>query len=173
MPFAEAVERAGSFEVLRPHLRNGRIPARHNGIYYWPEGGQLSGPGELDPGFWAKARFEPDVIEQVILTTIKVPLYGGPERVRRVIAFGTEVERAAVESAPLKPPRRKSGTKPSKVWQQIFVHFDRLVARDGKFPSVYSAASSVEEWLKKNNKSLSRSAIERGISKYRPDWIAA
>ena len=37
MPFAEALERAGSFEALLPHLREGRILARYHGLYTWPE----------------------------------------------------------------------------------------------------------------------------------------
>ena len=72
-----------------------------------------------------------------------------------------------------KAPGRKRGVKPSPVWQLIFKHFDDVVAREGKFSSVGSAATQIETWLEKKNKVLSRSAIERGIPKYRPDWIAA
>ena len=49
MPFAEAVKRAGSFEALRPHLREGRILAHHNGLYSWPGGEAMSGPGDIPP----------------------------------------------------------------------------------------------------------------------------
>ena len=72
---------------------------------------------------------------------------------------------------PDRPPRRKSGKKPSPVWQEIFDHFDDVVADKGKFHSVGSAVTSVEKWLETKNKSLSRRAIERGIPKYRPNWI--
>ena len=117
----------------------------------------------------------------MILTTIKVPLYGGPDRVRHVIAVGVEVDRAAIDtlfpaatvSAPPKPSKHKGGAKPSPVWPLIFQHFDSVVASEGQFSSVYSAASSVEAFLKEKGKSLSHRAIERGILRYRPDWIAA
>ena len=42
MPLREAIELAGSFEALRPHLRAGSILARHNGLYAWPGGEAVS-----------------------------------------------------------------------------------------------------------------------------------
>jgi hypothetical protein len=173
MPLAEGVKRAGSFEALLPYLRDGRILARRDGLYSFPGGRAQGGPGNISPRWWAEARYD-TATGRVIFT------FDGwsdnPSVPRELFATGVELERAPVEarwSATLKPPGRKRGVKPSPVWQQIFRHFDPIVARKGKFPSVGSAASSVETWLKDNNKSLSRSAIERGIPKYRPDWIAA
>jgi hypothetical protein len=63
MPFAEAVERAGSFEALLPHLRGSRILARHGGLYSWPDGAACGGPGIISADWWADAR---DVIGRVI-----------------------------------------------------------------------------------------------------------
>jgi hypothetical protein len=161
VPFAKALARAGTFEALLPHLREGRIPARHNGIYYWPEGGALSGPGDIDPGLWAKARFEPD-IEQVRLTTIKVPLYGGRERVRHVIAIGIEFERASVDSlfpiAIVSAPRHAGGRDPDHDWEGAARHVDDWVAahgplprrKDGK-PILARAVELMTEWFCKND----------------------
>jgi hypothetical protein len=103
-------------------------------------------------------------------------LYGDD---RKLSLMWLKAEPALVEGVEVlppakpKPPGRRRGAKPSKVWQQIFDHFDPVVAREGKFPSLGSAASSVEEWLEENNKTLSRRAIERGIPRHRPDWIPA
>ena len=193
MPFAEALARAGSFEVLLPHLREVRILARHHGLYACPGGEAVSGPGDIDPDFWAEARFDP-ATGRVILKKpdVRVQIRDISEEgerpgqlivipEREVIALDVDLERTAVEtlfpvatvSTTPKPPARKRGTRPSPVWPQIFQHFDSVVAREGKFPSVYGAASSVEAFLKENGKSLSHRAIERGILKYRPDWITA
>jgi hypothetical protein len=178
MPWDEALMRAGSLDALRPHLCAGSILARHNGLYYWPGGGARSGPGNIRPGLWADARVDPATGRVIFTMVALVRLFftdSGDDRppvTSEVFALGIELERTAVEIA-LKPPGRKRGTKPSKVWQEIFEHFDAIVAREGKFLSVGSAASSVEAWLEENNKVLSRSAIERGIPKYRPDWITA
>jgi hypothetical protein len=187
MPFAEALKRAGSLEALLPHLREGRILARHKGLFTWPEARPKSGPGNIRPEWWANARVDP-ATGRVILTTpgSRITSAGRPPpppTIREVFAIGIELEGAAVEtlfpvatvSAPLKPPGRKSGAKPSPVWQQIFDYFDPLVASKGKFHSLGSAASSVEAWLREDKRrvKLHHSTLKRGIQNNRPDWFEA
>jgi hypothetical protein len=170
MPLAEAVKRAGSFEALLPYLHGARILARRDGLYSWPGGRAQAGPGNIAPSWWPRARYDVTTGRAIFTFPDRPPGF------RELFATGIELESAAVERlfpVTAKPSGRKRGTKPSKVWEEIFHHFDAVVAREGKFLSVGSAASSVEAWLKDKNKSLSRSAIERGIPKYRPGWIAA
>jgi hypothetical protein len=170
MPWDEALTRAGSLDALRPHLCAGSILARRAGLYSLPGARAQGGPGNISSQWWAKAH------EDAATGRVMFTFPDRPSGFRELFAIGIEVERAAVERLfPVAPKLqgRKRGTKPSKVWQDIFDHFDAVVAREGKFLSVGSAASSVEAWLKDKNKSLSRSAIERGIPKYRPDWITA
>jgi len=105
-----------------------------------------------------------------------------PPTTREVFAIDIELEGAAVETlfpvatvpAPLRPGR-KPGAKPSPVWQKIFDHFDSLVAREGKFHSLGSAASSVGAWLREDKRrvQLHHSTLKRGIEKNRPDWLEA
>jgi hypothetical protein len=175
MPLAEAVKRAGSLEALRPHLRAGSILARHGGLYTLDGAPKPRADDRIPARWWADARDIDPTTGRALFTEDPFFLIG-PNPTADTLAIGVELERATIERlfpvAP-KPPGRKRGAKLSPVWQQIFSHFDPIVAREGKFPSVGSAASSVEEWLEKNNKTLSRRAIERGIPKYRPDWIAA
>ena len=102
MPFAEALERAGSFEALLPHLREGSILARCQGIYSWPSGRAESGPRDIPPEWWAKARIDP-ATGRVILTApgARVISPGGPRpppKTREVFAIGIELEAAAVET---------------------------------------------------------------------------
>ena len=98
MPLEEAVRRAGSLEALLPHLREGRAPARHNGLYRWPTGEAVFGPGDIDPHLWAKALVEPDIGQAVF--TMEFPLSfiydkaGNRVRlIRKVLARDIEVER--------------------------------------------------------------------------------
>ena len=55
----EALERVG-FEVLRPYLHTGHIPARHRGLYTSPSGEVRSGPGDIPLTLWANAYKDPD-----------------------------------------------------------------------------------------------------------------
>ncbi len=182
MPLTEALERAGSFEALRPYLRDGRIRARHSGMYYWPEGGALFAPGEVDPGLWTKAYFEPE-IEQVIFATIKVPLYGGPERTRHVVAINLELGRSAVDalfsiataSAPSKPLGRKRGPKPYDLWPKLYDYLERETLRTGKkFSSFLSAAQTGIEWLTKEGLPVpTEDTVRKKIQRERPDLVDA
>ena len=161
IPFTEALDRAGSFEALRQYLRDGRIPARHNGMYYWPEGGALLPPGEIDPGLWRKANFEPE-IEQVRFVTIKVPLYGGPERTRHVVAVDLELGRSAVDAlfpaANISAPRNAGGRDFDHDWEDAARHVNDWVAthgplprrkKDGK-PNLARAVELMAEWFGDN-----------------------
>ena len=177
--------------------------AQHSGLYSLRDLEAVSGPGDIPRDWWDKARVDPDT-GRIIFTmpgllarirhigvdaddrVVDVP---ANERVvvvqpdREVFAVDIRLEGIAVEtlfpvatvSAPLKPPRRKGGAKPSPVWQQIFDHFDPLVARKGKFHSLGSAASSVEAWLGEDKRrvKLHHSTLKRGIKNNRPDWFEA
>ena len=178
MALREAVKCAGTFDALRPRLRDGAIKACA-AVVYRSDGVAIAGDNSIKPSWWdsvqdldvatGRARFANFVMFMIIGSP-------NPPITYDIHVVGIELDADAVKALwpdPPKPSGRKRGAKPSKVWQEIFEHFDREVARNGKFPSVYRAASSVEDWLDTKNKSLSRSAIERGISKHRPDWIAA
>jgi hypothetical protein len=166
MSLAEAVERAGSFEALRPHLREGRIPARHNGIHYWPEGGALSGPGDIDPGLWAKAQVEPDIGQAIF--TIKIPLHflyradgARVEIIRKGRAIDIELERAAVDTlfpvAIVSAPQHAGGRDPDHNWEDAARHVDDWVAAHGPLPRhkngkpiLARAVELMTEWFEKN-----------------------
>jgi hypothetical protein len=178
MPEAEALARADSFEALLPHLREGRILARCNGIYL-PSGQAASGPRDIRPEWWAEARIDP-ATARVILTTpgLRVVSPGSPPsppKTREVFAIGIEFERAAVDALwPVKPkpPRRPAGTKPSVAWAKVQPHFDKLVDREGPFPSLGSARDSVKLFLdEKKLGQLDDRTIERWINKHRPHWV--
>lgn len=167
MPLHEVVARAGTFEGLRPSLMEGHVRAWAAHFYSGPRGGEIKMANQsIDPSWWANARVDTPSDRAYF-----------PMDYIDMLAIGIEVERAPVEARwPLGPDvstRQRRGRKPSPVWQQIFLRFDPVVAREGPFPSIYSAASTVERWLEKNNKSLSRRAIERGILKYRQQWVTA
>ena len=125
---------------------------------YWPKRGALLGPGDIDPGLWAKAHFEPD-IEQAIFITIKFrPLTADPRRTRHVVAIDLELDRSAVDtlfpiataSAPSKPLGRKRGPKPYDLWPKLYDYLERETLRTGKkFSSFLSAAQTGIEWLTK------------------------
>ena len=51
----EVAKRIGSFNALRPHLHEGRIPARHGGLHTLSDGKVHSGPGKVRPEWWAHA----------------------------------------------------------------------------------------------------------------------
>jgi hypothetical protein len=181
IPFTEALDRAGSFEALRPYLRDGRIPARHNGMYFWPEGGALFPPGEIDPGSWRKANFEPE-IEQVRFITIKVPLYGGPERTRHLVAIDLELGRSAVDAlfpvANISAPRNAGGRDFDHDWENAAHHVDDWVAaheplprnKNGK-PILARAVELMTEWFAKNDPPAPQErSIRRWIGKKPRSW---
>jgi hypothetical protein len=171
MPLREAMALAETLGALLPALHAGRVMARCTGLYSGGVGVKLPTP-DIPSSWWGHAR-DIDPASGRAQFTMALCDFGGSYE---LLATGIELERTAVESLwPAEPQisGRRPGKKPSAVWQQIFLHFDPVVARDGPFLSTYSAASKVDAWLEKNNKALSRRAIERGISKYRPDWVTA
>ncbi|QIG46669.1 hypothetical protein G5V57_02180 [Nordella sp. HKS 07] len=175
MPLHEAVARAGTLEALLPHLSTGRILACAVG-FYTSEGSPVQQKDRRIPASWWGNAHDIDPPTGRAYFSMGLAAIDDKVVTYDILVIGIKFERAAVDalwSVKPKAPGRKRGVKPSPIWQQIFRHFDPVVDCDGRFPSVYSAASTVEAWLKKNNKNLSRSAIERGISKYRPDWITA
>jgi len=109
MPWSEALNRAGSLEMLLPHLRAGRILARHHGLYHWPEGSKWESDGEISPDMLDDAREDPDT-GRVILTQEFQPIIGTltadlsqiippsrPPLLIKVFAMGVELEREAIE----------------------------------------------------------------------------
>ncbi len=176
MPLREAVARAGSIEALLPMLRNGAIKARA-AVMYGSYGGVKD--NSVGPSWWGNAQ-DIDVATGRARFTDFVLIAntgdGPPPTTYDIHAVGIELDADAVKALwpdPPKPPGRKSGKKPSPVWQQIFEHFDPVVATKGQFPSLGSATRSVERWLTTKNKGLHPRTIGRGITKYRPGWIAA
>jgi hypothetical protein len=57
-PWPEALKRAGGFEELQPHLRDGHFPLYYPRIFSWPEGKRLDGPGQVPPASLATARID-------------------------------------------------------------------------------------------------------------------
>jgi hypothetical protein len=118
MPFEEAIKRAGSFEALRPHLRERRILARHGELRTWPELEVESGPGETSPDWFDGARIDPatgrvilkkpdlQVCIRNIMSELENPNQEGdfPGSQLTVIpgreacAFGLELERTPVDT---------------------------------------------------------------------------
>jgi hypothetical protein len=181
MPWDEALKRAGSLEALRPHLCAGNILARHNGLYYWPDGKARSGPGNITRGLWADARVDP-ATQRVIFTMLAlVRMFWADSRpddppplTEEVFAIGIELERTAVEAlfpAAPKPSGRKRGAKPSAAWAKVQPHFDHLVDRNGPFPSLGSARDAVKLFLEEKRLGLMDDrTIERWINRHRPQW---
>jgi hypothetical protein len=178
MPLREAMELAGSLDALRPHLCDGSILARHNGLYVSPEGGvPRSQPGDIPPGCWANACFDP-ATGRVILAMIASPLgWDGPSVVRKVFAVEIELERERV--AALYPKRkatrsrRKRGAKQSAVWDPLLKHLDAMAARGEIANLAEDTFDEAKRWLENNNCSLSDDALRRGIKRNRPKWSKA
>jgi hypothetical protein len=180
MPFAKALARAGSFEALLPHLRGGRILARHKGLFTWPEARWKSGPGNIRPEWWANARVDP-ATGRVILTTPGSRIISAgrplpPPTIREVFAVGIELEAAAVERlfpAPPKPPRRTSGPKQSAVWDPLLIHLDAMIACGKIANPAEDTFAEARRWLETSKRSLSDDALRRGIKRNRPKWFEA
>ena len=179
MSLQEAVERAGSFEALLPHLRAGGILARADHFRYW-DGAPVKLPSrDIDPVLW-------DAVCSNDPARGRVGFEMGPYDID-IIAIGVELERAAVEALfpamtvpePVtpKPPtpepvRSKGGARRSVLWDKIEPHFDSVVGGAGPFPSLGSARESVRLWLKeKKLASLHNRTIERHINKHRRHWF--
>jgi hypothetical protein len=114
MPLREALERAGGFEALQPHLWAGRILARHGGLYDWPKGyGVESKPGNIHRDWWAAAYVDPDSGRVILTQDLSGMIVGpGPPIPREVFAIGIEVEREAVERMfPANPPHTAPATQ--------------------------------------------------------------
>ena len=87
LPWHEALKRAGSFDKLRPYLHMGQIPACHGGLYSWPDVRQRSGPGDLEPEWWAHAYVQAG---RVIFFTEEVVF--GPPVQEQVFAYASSIE---------------------------------------------------------------------------------
>jgi len=128
MPWGEAVERAGSVEALLAHLRKVRIlMAQHQGLYYRSSGKVRSGPGKVDPDWWANADVDP-VTGEVIFTVEASPYHihfvgedtappAAAPIMAGVFAFGIELGRTAIETRwPTKPGPERVELRGAAVW---------------------------------------------------------
>ena len=87
MSLREAVERAGSFEALLPHLQAGRIVARADHFRYW-DGAPVKIPSlDIDPDWWSHVLSVNQALGRVEF-----------EMDIDIMAIGVELERAAVEA---------------------------------------------------------------------------
>ena len=151
MPLAEAMELAGSFEALRPHLCDGSILARYDGLYASPEGEAESGPGDIPPGWWAKARIDP-ATGRVILATVRSSSLGwdGPSVARKVFAVEIELEREpsrrCSRSSRCRAPRRGAGGRDAEAdWRSAWRRRARGIGRCtmGRRPAKNRQAASL------------------------------
>lgn len=132
MPLHEAEQHAGSFEAMLPHLREGRILARHGGLYFWremPDGGREievhSGPGYVTQESWARARKDPETGRVIFATSADwADLLGQFE----LFAIDVEFERAAVESLLPTAAAIVGGSDPIHDWEAAARHVDAYVA---------------------------------------------
>jgi hypothetical protein len=174
---AKALARAGSFEALVPHLREGRILARCSEIHR-PGIGQASGPRDIRPDWWTNARVDP-ATGRVMLTTpgsriISPGETPPPPRRHEVFALGIEVERGSVDALwPAKPKAqgRKRGPKQSAIWAPLLAHLDRLVSSGKISNPAEEAFPEAKRWSEENKHSLSDSALNNGLKRNRPYWF--
>jgi hypothetical protein len=199
MPLAEALERAGSFEALLPHLREGRILAQHCGLHTWPEGAAESGPGDIPPDWWPDARVDRATGRLIFKKPglqVTIRGFGVPDmhRVvspdREVFALDPHLERSAVDALwPAKPKlprpasvrtplaRKKSkgkktavGAKESVVWVELVAYLKAKFP--GKpYPQSNVSFNAAKNWLLDNKKALlAESTIRAGLKRHFPKW---
>jgi hypothetical protein len=111
IPFRQAVKRAGSLDALMPALRDGRVFARHGGLYV--NGGPAVPAGSISQSWWA-ANTARDIDPEANRAVFVMDLLGGP---LPMVAIGIEVEggpplRRFTEPEAEKPAA-KSVTKPA------------------------------------------------------------
>ena len=68
------------------------------------------------------------------------------------------------ERKPVKRPRWRS-----PIWPKLFEYFDPFVEKFGPFHTNYAAATAAFEYLGKTG--VAFSTLERGIPKFRPQWV--
>jgi hypothetical protein len=187
MSFAGAVKRAGSFEALRPHLREGRILSEHFGLYSWPEGEPKSEPGRIPRDWWAEARVDP-ATGRVIFRGSRVSIRSiGPDGdlldngpVAWVepdkFAFDIRLEGTAVETlfpvTTVSAPQHVGGRDPDHNWEDAARHVDAWVEARGPLPRhktgkpiLARAVELMTEWFDDNDPPAPK---ERSIRR----WIA-
>jgi hypothetical protein len=111
IPLAEAVLRAGSFEVLRPLLIDARILARCAGLYNAANGTVLKGNDSSIPADWWKGARVDLATGRVYFTTVAMAFTGSDAHVAfEVFAIGIELECAAVDARwPARPTNAPKG----------------------------------------------------------------
>jgi hypothetical protein len=111
IPFRQAVKRAGSLDALMPALRDGRVLARHGGLYV--NGGPAAPAGSISPSWWA-ANTVRDIDPEANRAVFVMDLLGGP---LPMVAIGIEVEGGPLLRLFPEPeaekPAAKSVTKPA------------------------------------------------------------
>jgi hypothetical protein len=180
MPLEEAVVRAGSFETLRPYLREARIFARCTEWRTWPDGGSTK-PSDrnIHPTSWNDAH-DIDPVAGTAVFRFVLADFGDDKYVTyELLAIGIEVVRAMVEALfpakpkPPKPPGSKRGPKQSAAWKPLLKHLDAMVKRGKLSNPTEDAFDEARRWLEKNNRSLSDGTLRKGLKRNRPDWFEA
>jgi len=70
------------------------------------------------------------------------------------------------------PTRRPPGQKESPLWADVIdPHFNPVVKENGPFASLNKACESVQLLLEARKKTMSESAIKRGIKRSRLHWV--
>ena len=131
----EVAKRIGSFNALRPHLHEGRIPARHGGLHTLSDGKVHSGPGKVRPEWWAHA-YE-DREGRVIFFTEEVGIGRVVQEVVFAYAISIELDSVAfdavfpaaavstiVDKAGLPPGERKL-MKPAEWFRNAIKNYPR------------------------------------------------
>ena len=177
MPLAR---RSSSQARSRPCGRtceDGSILARHKGLYALPGGEAVRGPGDIPPGLWTTARFDPATGRVILATAISSLGWDGPLVARKVFAVEIELERAAVEALwPVKPkpPRRHAAVRSRQLpGRRSSLTSTSWSIAQGPFPSLGSARDSVKLLLRRR-RSLANCddrTVERWINKHRPHWV--
>lgn len=118
----EAVRRAGSFEALLPYLLDGRIRARHGGVFHWPNGRVEVQPW-FDPNiplsWWASvSAAEPEISRcRFAYTWVS---FGGVTTQKERFAIDITLEPVAVErwfpAEPSQPEPKHGELHGAAVW---------------------------------------------------------
>jgi hypothetical protein len=155
-----ALERAGTFEALRPHLHAGRIVARHGGIYYWPNPSKYSEPGIIPPAWWRNASEDTGrvifAINSYDLFAIDIVLEA--EGVERIFPAAIEPTPAATELAPaaIEPTPQPTVTELTPRRQTRRPHPDRVAIlqyyRDWLASGKPNAPKETAQWVEKEVK---------------------
>jgi hypothetical protein len=140
--------RAGSLDALKSAGRDGRVFARHNGVYV---NGKLAWPaGSIDRDWWRHARDGDAAADRIV-----IPLSLIEGTVVEGTAIGVEVEEAALlnlfatPSAPTQKAPRHGGRKPHPDRDVILDHHKALLI---DVADQRNAAAKTVKWVESEKK---------------------